>query len=190
MWRIILLMLFVFQVKAANNITILEESEYPINNQVWDNMVDETQRIWNTIGVNILFKENEPGIESEGFTTFVSFKGECHLNVHINLNDIKELPALGNSEVVDKQVLPISVIFCDRIEKLLSTRISANDKQAEEFMGRAMARVLSHELYHVIGNTLQHDKKGIGQTGFSVYDLIKNNIDFSIYDQKLLKGYI
>jgi hypothetical protein len=44
--------------------------------------------------------------------------------------------------------------------------------------GRAMGRLLAHELYHVIVKTRAHDSAGVAKPCFSVEDLLGNGLEF------------
>jgi hypothetical protein len=44
--------------------------------------------------------------------------------------------------------------------------------------GRALARVIGHELYHILARTSQHPAAGIAKAAFSISDLTMPGLDF------------
>ena len=50
--------------------------------------------------------------------------------------------------------------------------------QRELSFGRALARVLAHELYHILLDTEQHAKSGVTKSHLTPHDLIGESLDF------------
>jgi hypothetical protein len=46
-------------------------------------------------------------------------------------------------------------------------------------MGRALGRVLAHELYHIFANTTRHAADGVGKPAYSVADLLSADFRFA-----------
>jgi hypothetical protein len=68
-------------------------------------------------------------------------------------------------------VLPFSSIDCTALTRALGP-------VTEDVYGRAMARVLAHELYHVLTQTTDHSRTGIAKTCFTTGDLLSSRLDF------------
>ena len=77
---------------------------------------------------------------------------------------------LARMHVSDGVVLPFGEVNCDLVRALLSdgTQRGRTDDRA---FGRALARVLAHELYHFITNTTEHLGRGLTKPSFSREDL-------------------
>jgi len=80
---------------------------------------------------------------------------------------------LGSSEVADGRVLPFSWVDCSAVARVLEPYLSRDQKDQRELVyGRAIARVLAHELYHVLGHTQVHTKNGLTKAHFEPSDLL------------------
>jgi hypothetical protein len=81
--------------------------------------------------------------------------------------------------VVDGKVLPFSWLDCTALNRFLAPVASAKQKaQQDELYGRSMARLLAHELYHVLAQTDDHAASGIAKARFSAADLLADHLDF------------
>ena len=56
----------------------------------------------------------------------------------------------------------------------------ASEPQSERdaLFGRALGRILSHELYHVLAQTSHHASCGVAKSAFSVADLLADEFEF------------
>jgi hypothetical protein len=98
--------------------------------------------------------------------------------------------ALGFTHTSDGQVLPYSQLECDRIHSLVA-QLSAGTapSERESLMGRAMGRVLAHELFHVLANTDKHGKRGVTKASYSGKDLAAAHLEFDTKDFKRLERH-
>ena len=60
-------------------------------------------------------------------------------------------------------------------------------RDVDRLLGRAWARVLAHELYHVLANTSSHGGGGIAQPRFSSRELLDDNMEFNIEDVEKMR---
>jgi hypothetical protein len=88
-------------------------------------------------------------------------------------------PMLAVTAVEDGVVLPFSRIDCGALSRVLS-RLLAHEAPAQRafLYGRAMGRVLAHELYHVLAQTRDHAADGIGKPCFTAVDLVSSRFEF------------
>jgi hypothetical protein len=81
--------------------------------------------------------------------------------------------ALGRTHISNGEVLPFSEVNCDGIRDFVqSGLLSIRPRDREDAYGRAIARVLAHELYHVLAKTVQHGAYGVGKAAFNTRDLL------------------
>ncbi|MFO0281997.1 MAG: hypothetical protein ACK532_08790, partial [Acidobacteriota bacterium] len=58
-------------------------------------------------------------------------------------------------------ILPFAEVACDRIARAVAGAMwGAERKEADRLLGRALGRVLAHELYHILGKTHEHNPDG------------------------------
>ncbi len=105
----------------------------------------------------------------------VSFKGRC---------DATGLPphstnpgALGWTHISNGVILPFTDLDCGGLRAFLGARLlTLPSGDRDGALGRALGRVLAHELYHIFANTTRHAADGVGKPAYSVRDLL--SVDF------------
>ena len=73
--------------------------------------------------------------------------------------------SLADTSIADGHILPFFHIDCTRLLSILGVRVDSG------VLGRALARLAAHELYHIIAQTTEHQDAGIAKAAFSVRDL-------------------
>ena len=88
---------------------------------------------------------------------------------------------LGWTHVVDGRVLPFTDVECDRVRASIH---SANGMRqpSDLVLGRALARVLAHELYHVLSRTSTHARAGLAKRSLSGLELSSDRLDLDPSD--------
>ena len=104
----------------------------------------------------------------------LTFKGRC--DVEGLLNRGKHVGALGWTHVSDGVILPFSDVDCDGIRKFLQRGlISIRPAERAAAYGRAIGRVLAHELYHIFADTKQHASCGIAKEAYTEQELLSSS---------------
>jgi hypothetical protein len=118
----------------------------------------------------------------------IHFKGTCDVS---DLAPTDAYPGpLGWTHMSDGEILPFSDINCDGIRLFTQRellRVPGDGRQA--VYGRAVARVLAHELYHIFSKTTKHAGSGIGKPAYTVQDLLSNKFQFGKKNCDLLKAH-
>ncbi|HEY7388221.1 MAG TPA: hypothetical protein VH640_06915 [Bryobacteraceae bacterium] len=87
--------------------------------------------------------------------------------------------ALGWTHITDGQIQPFIDIDCDSVRLLLERDLmGAPELRRNPAFGRAIARVLAHELYHLLANTRKHTGAGIAKAVFTPEDLLDATLRF------------
>jgi hypothetical protein len=117
----------------------------------------------------------------------VSFKGRCDVS---GLVRRAATPGpLGWTHISDGSILPFSDVDCGGIRAFLQSDLLEIPAAAREAaFGRALARVLAHELYHVFADTTRHGSFGIGKEAYSARDLLENGFRFENRESKALRN--
>ncbi|HEY1241924.1 MAG TPA: hypothetical protein VGF16_15280 [Bryobacteraceae bacterium] len=142
-------------------------------------METEVSRLLRPAGVSLdwrLAKENR-GDESFAGLVVVKFKGSCRVERWSappeDFGTLGETRALGSTKVVNGRVLPFSEVECDQVRKALGYLDPAvGSTERQRVLGVALARVLAHELYHVLGRTTGHAARGLAKASQSLQDLV------------------
>jgi hypothetical protein len=84
--------------------------------------------------------------------------------------------ALASTAVSDGRILPFSWVNCESVTKLLGHSIAGSRKNL--LYGRALGRLVAHELYHVLTKDRQHAGSGVAKSAFSARDLLADHFEF------------
>jgi len=110
----------------------------------------------------------------------VSFIGKCRMN-DLSLRHA-EPGSLGWTNLADGHTRPFSVVDCERIRKLINPLLAGVKRgDREALLGRALGRVLAHELYHVFSDSRRHASRGLCKASFTARDLL---LDHPRLDEK------
>jgi hypothetical protein len=87
--------------------------------------------------------------------------------------------SLATTTITDGQVLPFSSLNCTALTSSLSAALAKEAGARRDFLyGRAMARVVAHEFYHVLLRTTDHGRSGVARSCFSTSDLLTERFEF------------
>jgi hypothetical protein len=142
-------------------------------------MKSEVDHLLKPSGIAIdwrLVKENH-GDEAFSRVVFLKFKGSCKSEGAApppnDFGTLGETHSLGSTRVQNGRVLPYSEVECDQVRRALSYLApGAGRKERQSALGRAMARVVAHELYHVLARTTAHAAVGLARSTHSLQELI------------------
>lgn len=121
----------------------------------------------------------EPGVSNSAERMIsVELKGACQVSSGAR-EAFRNGTALASTAVQDGQVLPFSWIDCGAVERFLGKSLDRFERgERAEIYGKALARLLAHEFFHVIAATEEHTSGGVSKTAFTVADLLAERISF------------
>ncbi len=90
--------------------------------------------------------------------------------------------------MTDGVILPFADIDCDGIRQFIQGGLLSLDvRDRAEAYGRAVGRVLAHELYHIFANTAHHGTNGVGKAAYSIHDLLSRDFHFEEHESEALR---
>lgn len=106
------------------------------------------------------------------------FRGNCRMEKLTPAADGAPV-TLGEADLVSGGVSAFSSVECDQIKTCISGLLGgACARDRDTAFGRAMGRVVAHELYHILGKTAGHSRSGIAKSLQTSFDLIRDNFQF------------
>ena len=149
---------------------------------------DEVESIMTPIGLRFEWRDlsSVRGQEVSTELAVITFKGRCDTVGMIGHASYSG--ALGWTHVSDGEILPFTDIACDRIREFVQQSLvvaSTDDRQI--LYGRALGRVLAHELYHIFANTIHHAAWGVAKECYSVQDLLADEFQFQAKESRMLR---
>jgi hypothetical protein len=146
---------------------------------VMEALEDEVGSIMGQLGRHYEWRslKDNRGAEVSAELAVLTFKGRCD----VEFLQPKEVQpgALGWTHVSDGVILPFSDIDCDRVRDFVQKQLLHRPPaERQESFGRALGRVVAHELYHIFANTPHHGAEGVGKSAYTVQDLLTDEFRF------------
>ncbi len=142
----------------------------------------ELEALMETAGYRVVWRyaaEQPSGMGAENLV-IVELRGVCV--AQFSDTAVRPLPwtvPLASSSVVDGKVLPFTWLDCTALNRFLAPVAFDKPKtEQDDLYGRSMARLLAHELYHVLAQTNDHAPAGLAKARFSTADLLADHLDF------------
>ncbi len=173
---------------ASPEVAVIIQKGEVFSPQAWQAMEAESGRIARQAGIRVLFLERSQAAGKE-FNDLVVFsmKGKCAMDSFPALLD--ERGPYASAAVADGNVLPFGEVRCDRIRESLKTAMAGRDfAKGDELLGRALGRVVAHELYHMLANTRGHGKSGVAKEALSARQLLAEELSLADHDCAILSA--
>jgi hypothetical protein len=131
-------------------------------------MKTEAQALVRDSGVVLRWRRIDQLSSSTAFPRMVvvRLRGVCEMGLPIPPLSLEPV-SLGYTYIIGGEPSPFSDIECDRIRSSLGAQPGRGDL----LLGRALGRVLAHELHHVIDRTRRHTATSYMRQSLSVADL-------------------
>lgn len=150
-------------------------------------MQREASTIFKPAGIRLgwsLWDKKNADVQKRSDLVVVRFRGTCSSSP-LSYSDIRpfdESLTLARSAVLQGQVLPFAEIQCDQVQKLMRPRFAGPG-----VLGTAIGRVVAHELYHILGNTIKHGTDGLSRRSVGESDLDCKDARFAKQDLDLMR---
>lgn len=142
-------------------------------------MKQELSALMQPAGFHVEWRNLGTQQEETGTLMVVDLRGACQPPALSNSEALSASVSLASSSVVDGQVIPFSWIDCSALSRFLGPSLAkASPARRNYIYGRAMARLLAHECYHVVARTEAHTTAGIAKPTFAVTDLLADRFEF------------
>ncbi len=114
------------------------------------------------------------GLEASRLVT-VNMHGYCGMDG--SSEQARNRSPLGSTSVAEGQMLPFVTIDCNKIRASLASVVGTGSPQEHQILyGRAVAKVMAHELYHVLAEASQHTETGVTQGELSPSELASPSV--------------
>lgn len=172
---------------VAEGITIVLDFQGPQSEESIAEMKREFAGIMKPSALAFDFKsraEAEQGSVAD--LMVVRFKGTCVLKPIPYLIDERGPMAFTYS--TEGAVQPFSEVACDQVTRVVRPAMSGGDfARADLLMGRALGRVLAHEVVHILTRSGAHGKDGVARTSLSASQLIAPELRLDAEDLERLR---
>jgi hypothetical protein len=132
------------------------------------------------IAVDVELRDELPPNPQFGQLVIFKMRGSCSMNPLKKVTRALRSGPLAMAYVSDGQVLHFGEVECDRVRNALQ-RILGTDgsHDNQENYGAALAVVIAHELYHMLGNATGHTRDGLTKPALSAEEMVSRKLGLS-----------
>jgi len=169
------------------NLTVVLDFKGAHSDRSVNEMEREAEGILKVSGLRLDWRlRSEASANSYRDLVVVRFKGTCKIEPVPYVYD--ELGPLAFTYRTDGIVQPFGEVACDQIAASVRSIMSGDDfRNADLLMGRALGRVLVHELVHMLTRSGEHGKEGVERPALSARQLIATSLPLSAMDLSRLR---
>lgn len=179
------------EVAIGTNLTLLVDFEKAPPANTIHEMWQEVRRLLHRTGVRLDLRLRSEVAPDQDFEEVVllRFRGSCRASNLAPLLD--ERGPFAWSHTSEGLILPFADVACDNVRRAVEEALFGGEKaRRDELFGRALGRVVAHELYHIIGGVHTHGKKGVAQAALSGRELIADRMTLEPEDaRRMMEGF-
>jgi hypothetical protein len=163
-------------------LTIVLEFQGPHSERSMDAMKHELEGIMSDAPVSVSWRSPTEvmGTPADNLVVF-RFKGKCVLEPVGYLLD--ERGPMAFTYATDREVQPFGEVACDRVVAAVRPAMWGSDfARADLILGRALGRVVAHELLHMLSKSKAHAREGLASESLTGQQLIAPVLQFTPAD--------
>jgi hypothetical protein len=149
-----------------------------------EEMKREVNALMDDAGYSVSWRSPGDYGQDEGDAAVIvsEFQGICEVP---RTGTILAPPAAGailaSTAVSDGEVLPFIGVDCATVASLLAPALPNEAAARRNFLyGRALGRVVAHELFHALTRTREHDDSGVAKHSFRASDILAEHFEFEL----------
>jgi hypothetical protein len=169
-------------VRHSSGVTVIVDAKGPYSEQAFTEMRREASQIILASGLSLNWRmRSEPLTDSFDDLVVMTFKGSCTFDPAPPIYD--ELGPLAITHTTNGEVQPFGEVNCDRVVNSVRSAMFGGDyAKADLLIGRALGRVVAHELVHMLTRSGQHAHEGVQKAALSGRQLIETSLPLSAMD--------
>jgi hypothetical protein len=173
------------------SLTVVMDFKGPHSASSIREMQHEAQGIIKDSGVHLDWRTVEEAVQhSYVDLVVVHFRGTCIVERDPNIyyDELGPSGPLAFTYVTDGEIQPFSEVSCDKVAASVRSAMLGDDfSKADVLMGRALGRVLAHELVHMLTKSEEHGREGVQKAALSGKQLISGPLPLSPTDMIRLR---
>ena len=168
-------------------VTIVLRSDSAVSGDILNAMEREADSLVAPSNIRITWTSRTGSSEVFDRVAVIRLRGACRADLPLIARADVDTAALGQTQVVDGKVLPFADVRCNPVRALIARDLAGEPSdEREDLLGRALGRVLAHELYHILLRTTAHGSQGLARPAQSSSDLIADRDTFAPADEQKL----
>jgi hypothetical protein len=152
--------------------------------RIFSAMKTELAELMSAAQVATRWQEAASSLAVDGAMVVVDLEGHCAAPLHgsggASVEGVRNgETALGSAAAADGEILPFVHVNCEALARFLDPLLADRPQALREFaFGRALGRILAHEMYHILTQSKAHASSGVAKANFSAADLIATRFEF------------
>ncbi len=145
-------------------------------------MEREAGLIMKSSGIQIEWRlPGDPALQFDNLVV-MSFRGSCVFGVPTRR--YFEPGPYASTKITDGEVQPFGDVDCDRVVAATGDAMAEDTdySRGEQLVGRALGRVVAHELVHMLTRSNRHGSEGVAKASLSGRELIGESLTLSMAD--------
>ena len=175
-FRALLLVVFISVCAHAQTreLAVYLEPALGLDSEADRTMRNELQKLLAPAGLEITWKNLSERKAGENFELVAvsSFEGSCATG---EAPAMPTATALADTSISNAHILPFFRVACARVLQMLGSHVEP------AVLGRALGRVMAHEIYHIVSQTKDHQETGVAKAVFSLADLTAARFEFDAW---------
>ena len=174
--------------RPLRDVTIILDVKGTYSEAAFREMRREAAQIIETSGLHLDWRMRSDA-QNATFNDLVvmTFRGACSFDP--TLPAYSELGPLAVTRTANGAIQPFGEVNCDRVVGTIRPAMFGEDYAKADFLvGRAIGRVVAHELVHMLTKSAQHAHEGVQKAALSGKQLIAASLPLDAMDVDLLSG--
>ena len=158
---------------ASQPVAVLMQFDAPYSGPALQAMRREVDSILQPAGYQLEWHLLKPDSASREYSDLVvvHFQGRCEAGGESGT--VENGQSLASTAVSDGRVLPFSEVHCDQVRRFIAASMAGPAaSHSPGIMGRALGRIVAHEMFHMLAATGQHGKRGVARPSHTTQELV------------------
>src|SRR5580704_17894874 len=168
--------------KPLSELTVSLDFQGPHAGAAVSEMEREAGLIMKASGVQLDWRL--PGDQSSHYDNLVvmTFRGSCGFGP--TLRKYFEPGPYASTKITDGEVQPFGDVDCDRVVATAGDAMAEDTDyfRGDQLVGRALGRVVAHELVHMLTRSNRHGTEGVAKASISGRESIEDSLTLSLPD--------
>jgi len=173
--------------RSPSDVTVILNFEGPGSQISIDTMEREAGLILKSSGLQLGWgmMGQDPHAEYKDLVV-VTFRGSCEFDPW--RSQTLEPGPFAFTHITNGEVMPFAEVNCDRVlSAVRDAMLGRGYAGVDQFIGRALGRVVAHELVHMLTRSTQHRSHGLQQPALSPRQLIEPQLSLDAFDVNRLQ---
>ena len=169
----------------TRTLALYAEKPSGMDSFTFQSLQEELWRLLAPADVDLKWKEADQRYPGEHFDLAIvgSFDGSCAFGDSSSRGNVSSAPSgsLAHTEITSGRILPFFRVDCVKLTEMLEPALQRYQGWTRHnIAGRAVARVIAHEVYHILAKSVDHSDSGVAKPCFSVHDLTTDTFAFEL----------